>query len=283
MLNADTRALLEEKVVETVHTFGQGLVGVLSRPRDGSSSGVALVLLNAGLVQRSGPFRLYAQLARALCNLGFTVFRFDQSGLGDSPVSTVAASGRKQAEVVAAMDLVTRQTGIASFVLGGLCSGADDAFNIGPAQPRVAGIMLLDGVAYQTTGFRLRHYLPRILNPAKVARAIMRVLRRAPCGSGGGVDPGNFREFPSNADAIKTLEGLVARNANVLLLYTGGVDRYFNHARQAGECFGAVMRSPRISMEYWPDCDHTFYLKQHRDRLVELVSSWLQAGFQTGR
>ena len=281
-LNPDTRALLEGKVVETVHTFGQGLVGVLSRPRDGSSSSVALVLLNAGLVQRAGPFRVYAQLARALCNLGFTVFRFDQSGLGDSPVSSVAASGRKRAETRAAMDLVTRQTGIARFVLGGLCSGADDAFNIGPAEARVAGIVLLDGVAYLTPGYRLRHYLPRLFNPAKVLRGILRLLRRRGSAAGA-VDASNFRDFPSNADAIAALEGLVSRKANVLMLYTGGVDRYFNHVRQARECFGDVVQSPRIMLDYWPDCDHTFYLQQHRDRLVSLVSSWMQASFPVSR
>lgn len=267
-------------VVETAHTFGDGLVGVLTRPAGAIRGKSALILLNAGLVQRVGPFRMYVQMARALAEAGFVVFRFDQSGLGDSPVSSRAGEGRKLGEAVAAMNLVTALTGMRSFVLGGLCSGADDAFNIAPHDLRVNGLLLLDGVAYPTFLYKLRHVVPRLLNPAKVMRGIGRILRRTSGAAAATIDPNSFRDFPSRPEAIERLKALETRGADMLLLYTGGVDRYYNHRRQARECFGDVARSPRIRTEYWADCDHTFYVGAHRRRLVDTTVGWMTSRFR---
>lgn len=266
-------------IVETAHVFGDGLVGVLSRPEGPVEGRAALILLNAGMVHRAGPFRMYVQMARALAKAGFAVFRFDQSGLGDSPVSTQASADRKRGEVAAAMDLVARLTGLRKFVLGGLCSGADDAFNIAPHEARVVGLLMLDGVGYPTFGHRLRYYVPRLLNPAKVLRGILRLARRREEGGASDIDPNNFRDFPTREEAIQRFEQLDARGVNALLIHTGGIDRYFNHRRQTVECFGSVMRSPRMTTEYWRDCDHTFYVREHRERLLRTAVEWMRSRF----
>ena len=263
---------------ERVHRFGDGLVGVATVPVGRPPRRTALVLLNAGLVHRMGPFRLYVQLARRLAAQGYVVLRFDQSGLGDSPLSTRTSESRKRDEVAAAMDLLERETGVQGFVLGGICSGADDSFNIAPDEPRVSGIVLLDGVGYRTRGHGLRHYLPRLFNPARLLRALWRRLRRR------GDEPravGNddLRDFPDRAEAIRRLQVLDARGAQVLLLYTGGVASYHNHRRQAAENFGAVMRSPNMATEYWVECDHTFYVRRHREKLFAYLEHWMGARF----
>lgn len=265
-------------ILETAHTFGEGLVGVLTRPA-GQPNATAVVLLNAGLVQRVGPFRMYVQLARALAAEGFVVFRFDQSGLGDSPVSSHAGEGRKRREAAGAMDLVARETGVRQYVLGGLCSAADDAFNIAPDEKRVTGLLLLDGVAYTTFGYRVRYYLPRLLHPGKVLRAIGRLLRRRTSAGSDGIDANSFRDFPTQPEAVARLQALDARGASVFMLYTGGIERYYNHKRQARECFGDVMRSPRMTTDYWVDCDHTFYARHHRQRLMTAVVGWMKARY----
>lgn len=274
---------VDAAISEEVHLFGGGLVGTLSRPAGRAQEGVALVLLNAGLVHRVGPFRMYVDMARMLAGQGFVVFRFDQSGLGDSPVSQLAAGDRKRSEVVAAMDLVTRLTGIERFVVGGLCSGADDAFNIAPREERVHGLLLLDGVGYVTFQHRLRHVVPRLFNPGKVWRGIKRLLQRYRGGGGAAstIDPTSFRDFPERDEAVRRLQALDARGAQVLMLYTGGVERYYNHRRQAVECFGSVMRSPRMATKYWPECDHTFYARAHRQKLLGAVAGWMSSRFRT--
>jgi len=266
------------EVMETLHGFGDGLVGTLSRLPGRAPRRTALVLLNPGLLRRTGPFRLYVQLARRLAAQGFVVLRFDQSGLGDSALSPRVSEHLKRDEIAAAMDLVTRETGVSRFVLGGLCSGADDAFNIAPLEPRVAGIILLDGVSYPTRGHWLRHYLPRLLSPARVLRFLRRRLGGPAAAQAA---PGNedLRDFPRRAEATRRLESLDERGVQALLLYTGGAAYYHNHRRQARECFGKVMRSPRMTTDYWPECDHTFYLRAHREKLFARLAEWMVARF----
>jgi len=265
-------------MAETLHHFGDGLVGTISRPLGRPPRRTALVLLNAGLVHRMGPFRLYVQMARRLAAQGYVVLRFDQSGLGDSTLSPRVSDNRKRDEVAAALDLVAHETGVTRFVLGGLCSGADDAFRLAPIEPRVDGLLLMDGVGYPTRGHRIRHYLPRLLNPLRVLRFLRRRLHKAPAHD---VVLGNddLRDFPSRAEAVRRLASLDERGVSTLLLYTGGVASYYNHRRQARECFGKVMRSPRMATEYWPECDHTFYVRAHREKLFARLVDWMGGRF----
>jgi pimeloyl-ACP methyl ester carboxylesterase len=284
MLPQSGESVLQEGAIrETAHVFGQGLVGVLTLPREVVRGRPAVMLLNAGLVQRAGPFRVYAQLARALASCGFTVFRFDQSGRGDSANAVGADSGpeQKRAEIDAAMRLVAGLTGAERFVLSGICSGADDAFRLADEDPRVAGVVLLDGFAYRTPGYKLRRYGPGLLDAGKVMRGVGRLFNRSEA-QAPALDESDYRDFPSPDEAIARLQRLAARDARVLLVYTGGAFRYFNHARQARECFGAAMDAAQISLDYWPDCDHTFYLRKDRLRLNTRFSAWMRAQFPPG-
>ena len=271
-------AAAQPEVVETLHGFGDGLVGTLSQPQGRAPRRTAMILLNPGLLRRTGPFRIYVQLARRLAAEGFAVLRFDQSGLGDSALSPRVSGQRKREDIVAAMDLVARETGVDRFVLGGLCSGADDAFNVAPLEPHVAGVLLLDGVSYPTRGHWLRHYLPRLFDPARVLRFLRRRLGNAAAATAAAGNE-DLRDFPSRAEATRRLESLDERGVHALLLYTGGAAYYHNHRRQAGEVFGRVMRSPRMSTEYWAECDHTFYARAHREKLLAYLAGWMSTRF----
>lgn len=271
--------LCEGALLETAHVFGDGLVGVLSRPQDGGAGRPGVILLNAGLVHRVGPFRGYVALARALASCGFSVLRFDQAGLGDSQVAAGAMSGpeRKRQDMDAAIRLLAGECGVSNVVLAGICSGADDAFRAAEADSRVAGIVLLDGVAYPTSKFRLKLYGPKLLDAGKIARSVGRLF--GPGSKERWLSEGDFRDFPSQEEAIVRFQRLVARDARMLLLYTGGAARYFNYAGQARDCFGPVMDAPQVTVEYWPDCDHTFYLRSDKLRLAVRLSAWLRAQF----
>lgn len=259
---------------ESAHRFGPGLIGILHRPR-ATPQRAAVILLNAGLVQRMGPFRGYVQLARALSACGFTVLRFDQSGLGDSPVSNIPSAQRRLSEVQAGMALVAAETGAERFVLGGICSGADDAFHLAVADPRVDGALLLDGLAHRTAGFWLRYLAPRLLDPRRLWQRLRRARVQQP-----GMD--DYRDFPGRRAAALQLAQLVERGVRLLFLYTGGAYRYFNHRGQLAACLGAAARSPQVTLEYWPDCDHTFFLGRDRARLHAAVTAWMQTQFGAG-
>ena len=62
---------------------GQEISAILTEPEHRVSD-VAVVIVNAGLVHRVGPFRLHVILARELARSGFLAVRMDVSGLGYS-------------------------------------------------------------------------------------------------------------------------------------------------------------------------------------------------------
>jgi len=68
--------------------FGKtrSLVGIITDPHTvvNAHNHPAIVLLNAGVLHRVGPNRLYVKIARKLASAGFVVLRFDLSGIGDS-------------------------------------------------------------------------------------------------------------------------------------------------------------------------------------------------------
>ena len=112
-------------MIETVHTFGadESLIGIVTEPEAGTPGRPAVVLLNSGLLPRTGTFRLHVTLARALARLGFLVLRFDLAGIGDS---LQHMDGRSRAEQVAgdiqdAMAYLTSIYQHDSFVVAGLC------------------------------------------------------------------------------------------------------------------------------------------------------------------
>lgn len=256
---------------ESARSFGDGLVGVVTRPCAAASK-VGVLLLNAGITRHIGPFRAHVDLARALAEQGFAVLRFDQSGLGDSALPARADGDRRQRDIDAAMRLLAKETGVERFVLCGLCSGADDAFHLGSRDERVAGAILLDGVAYPTPGFWLRHALPRLLNFGKVLRYLMS--RRNP-----GPSLSDFRDWPSRPQARQMLATMVGRGTRLLFVFTGGAYHYFNHRAQLAASLGSAAASPRVSLEFWREYDHTFYLRKHRRVLVARICAWMREEF----
>ena len=59
-------------IVEELLSFGEGdnLAGVYCAPPTAERTGTGLVLLNAGLLHKVGPFRMWVDLARRLASRG---------------------------------------------------------------------------------------------------------------------------------------------------------------------------------------------------------------------
>ena len=118
---------------ERIVRFGpdQSLMGILTTPREARADAPHIVFVNAGIVHRVGPNRLYVDMARALAALGFPVLRFDLSGLGDSRMVPTAASLAESAAVVRyarrGSDFLSieRAPGSRVFIVSGLCSGRE--------------------------------------------------------------------------------------------------------------------------------------------------------------
>ena len=91
---------------------GRGF-GLLTRSK-GAPKGRAVVLFNAGLIHRMGPFRLHVHLARRLAEQGLDVFRFDMPRIGDAPAGTHPDA---ESVVREALDAVQASTGARSFIV----------------------------------------------------------------------------------------------------------------------------------------------------------------------
>ena len=62
-----------------------------------------------------------------------------------------------------ALDFVAAKLGAATFILIGLCSGADLAFRAALADPRIVGAVLIDGLPYHTVRSRFHNYASRLI------------------------------------------------------------------------------------------------------------------------
>ena len=156
---------------ETALLFGdrKSLVGVVTEPScRPDPERPAVLFLNAGVLHRVGPNRLHVRLARELATEGFVSMRFDFSGLGDSRPRADATSFAEAAvaETRQAMDVLAASHGARSFLLGGMCSGADNALRAAGHDPRVAGAVLIEPHSVPGPGFLLYSYRRKLLNPA---------------------------------------------------------------------------------------------------------------------
>ena len=261
--------------------FGRAshLVGVLGAPSaTAADDAVGVIVLNAGLVHRVGPFRLHVEMTRRLNACGYPTLRFDLSTLGDSGSSGESQSGSAQicADVADAMSLLATASGCARFVLVGLCSGAVNAHRVALTDARVAGAVFLDGYAYRTPGFHLRHLLRRLRHPAAIARFLVRRMRPTPAD----FEPAFDITQPPLAQVRAELAGMLDRGLRLYFIYSGGVSSYFNHPHQFGECFGRrISRRPAVAWRYLEHADHTYVLGIDRRQLLALVEHWLLLNF----
>jgi alpha-beta hydrolase superfamily lysophospholipase len=105
----------------------------------------AIVIANAGCVNRQGPHAMFVRMARRWASLGFDVLRVDLSGIGDSPV----APGGKENVTYPQSGLSDLQeaivaTGHDRAIVVGLCSGGDYAFQLGSTDASLAGSWILN-------------------------------------------------------------------------------------------------------------------------------------------
>jgi len=192
---------------------GRALYGILHRPVRDVAPGTVVVILSPGIKNRVAPHRLYVKMSRYLADRGFTVFRFDCHGLGDSEgevsekfLADLYGSiqvGRYVADTHDAMDWLQREHGARRFVLSGLCGGAITGLLAARRDPRADGILAL-GIPVILDGTKFREqkskfltegelelyrtaYLRKLFDPKSWLRLVtlrtdLRALRRAMLG-----------------------------------------------------------------------------------------------------
>ena len=276
-------------MLETVCNFGAngGLFGILTTPDDDvrvKSAPIALIL-NAGIVHRVGPFRMHVDLARSLAAQGFSTMRIDLSGLGDSSPRTgkLETENRAELDVADAMDYLTQQTGIESFVLLGLCSGAYNSHKVSVRDKRIVGGVFMDGIVFRTLGFYLRQHFVRYLKPRFWRNAIKRRwVQKRSVGDEDGESLGASEFFNVEGltidNVISDLNKLLKRGVQMLFLYTDGYDDICGRS-QFQEMYGFQPDEGQLQVEYYPKSEHTFRLIENRKAVCDRVTHWFSSHF----
>lgn len=291
-------------MIETCCQFGpqQELAGIITEP-DAIHAGTGLILINAGLVPKHGPYRLYAELARHLAQQGVRTLRFDLGDIGDSRPAHpgCALEERTRHEVSAAIEQLCDDRTPPNIVLGGLCSGAEDAFRCAETDARVSHLILIDPFSFETPGWHWHDRLYRLARSVLLGLGLHRsggnLLARwtrnasptnATAGLPGGSEKASAEEQSADASsrlnykhmgrpqASRILKTLIARGVHVHFIYTGGMRPGFNHAGQLAEMFSDIDFRGQVSLDYFPRLDHMQPLRAERNRLVETISRRLK-------
>ena len=257
--------------VNAIIRFGpeQRLTGVLT---GAPAEGPILLLPSAGLQPRAGPFRLHAELGERLRARGIRSFRYDVPGVGETP--RLNGCDAQQATLAAIEHLEATQ-GCRSFAVGGICSAADTGWDVANLDARVTAVLLLDGLCYTGPWYHYARMLDRLRRLPRHWQRMLRSARRRMRGTGGSLDADAFRTWPSHAKARSQFAQLVQRDVRLLCIFSGGYAERFMHPRQFTWSFGPPARDPRVTMHFWPDCDHTYFSRAHRERLMTTVEDWM--------
>jgi len=274
------------------------LAGILCEPTPPQSAGARplCLLVNAGLVHRVGPNRLYVQVARALAGHGYRSFRVDLSARGDSEARRDGISFIESSviEMRSVMDHLERTAGATQFVVMGICSGAINSLQAAIVDARVAGCIAIDAPAYPTWKYYVRHYRGRLLradswrNTFAGRNAIGRLLR----GGGARSEPAPHvdEEFgepfedrpprPSREEAEILLAKITGRGGRILSIFSGSWSSY-NYSNQFRDAFPSIAASGLAEVSYYPDSDHTFTRLYNQRRLLGTIQRWMSSNWPT--
>jgi pimeloyl-ACP methyl ester carboxylesterase len=281
-------------VKEKAFLFGErrSLVGILTEPGVYASNSpitgaVAVILLNAGILHRVGPGRLYVTIARELAALGFTAFRFDFSSIGDSKPRHDNLPFDKSSvdETQRAMDLLESEQGIRRFILIGGCSGARVSLATTVSDPRVSAAIMMNFPAWlgqdddpdlpkrKDEHYYLSHairdyrswcnFFRGEAHYRKIFGALTFCLRRR-----------FAREKSAASETLalrQSFESIAQRGVRIIFVYSNS-DPGLEDLRQTG---GRTLRKlcsfGKAQIIVIPRSDHTFSSLSDQERLVEVL------------
>jgi hypothetical protein len=301
---------------ETVN-FGEGgsLNGIFTpTPVKSINGDRCVIFLNAGLIHKIGPNRIYKKLAGHFSGNGFTAFRMDFSGLGDSGFSNekVSNSDSQINEVKMAMDWLQQNKGIDKFLLSGICSGAKVAWDVSRQDPRVIGLSLIDGIFADDQLLRevggkanqqvnIRYYKKNMFSLTRWRKLLSgksKVLSRkniiAAAGLIGAMTKKYIRALSQKgtnkpvshpltvdrSDKIVPWRIMFERNVKIQLIFCeGGIAIDVYKLTLSGQ-LGHYQDSGVLRIEFVKDVDHTFTPVWSQAYLSDLTISWVKQEFK---
>lgn len=266
-----------------------GLVGILTEPvASPRGHRPVVILVNAGMLHRVGPCRNTVLLARTLADAGYTSYRFDYEGTGDSSAGTVrteAGMDANTAQIKCAMDSLTQKTGAGQFVVYGLCSGARDAFHAAVADERIVGVGQIDSFSYRNRGYLARKILRKLLDITSWWHSIrVRLMPdKAEDGAGDDLSVAVWPAYPPRTEIEEKYAQLVARGVRFFTVYTGSWNEVYNYEQQLYDLFRVKGLSAHTKLLYLPGADHLFSGPVFKQKVYSEFVDYLASLDKSGR
>jgi acetyl esterase/lipase len=277
---------VNNKIIERTVSFGQNgsLIGIVTEPAHAAADLPKLVAINGGILPRSGRARIYVTLSRRLASLGYSMLRFDMSGIGDSlsrgdglPPIDAAIQDIKDA-----LDWFVGDNG--QVVLMGLCDGANFAAHRASIDPRVVGAVLIDPLVPRTRRYLMLHFWRRIFSPAIWREIVtgthpvwrtMKMKTRAVLGPDKADEPFDQNDPVVREQLRRIYQGLVDNGVEVYAIFTGGMQHRHCYREQLLDAFPTIKFTDKLRLEYFEANDHHFEWPPHRAWLLAAVEGWL--------
>lgn len=266
---------------EMIVKFGEmnSLAGILTLPQHAPpSETTAIVMLNAGLLHRVGPRRVYVKIARHFAAQQLTCLRFDLSGIGDSSISNNSQSvrDRSTSEIVSALNYLQEMYGIKRFILLGSCSGALNAIKTANLEPRVIGTVLINFRAYTTKRYLIR----KIYNKKRtiIRTALQKIgpflkdYKNTPTKPASVERFNEYDYYVSYSD----IQGLIQKKINSLIIcsqWDRSLDYMYKLLKQVYSISGP---SSFIHVRTLPGANHNLDQLAHQEKLIHYIEEWLK-------
>lgn len=262
------------------------LIGVICEPETVDSNRPAVLIFNSGVMHHIGSCRLSVKLARSFADNGIVSVRFDFSGIGDSGTRRGVAPFSESAPIEAAeiMDYLEEKRGIKKFILYGLCSGADAAYETALVDERVVAYSQIDAYCYKTALFYYNFYRPKFFELERWVNYSLRIFKKILSFRKSKVSTTNedsyleavsyIREFPPKSVVKKGLEKLVDRGFMFNIIFTAGENDY-SYLNQYRDSFSDISFEENLDLHYFDTAAHIMTHPSHQVEVVEVITKWL--------
>lgn len=256
----------------------QGRIAILHKSVD-SNAELGVVIVVGGLQYRVGSQRYFVELADKLATRGLPTIRYDHVGCGDAYGDAKHFSANTE-ELGEAITLILEScNNLSGVILWGLCDGATAAAEYAHLDPRVKGVVLVNGWIHspwqESKNLWLEYYSKRIFDPNTWLAYI-----RNPSRIGE-----TIRAFWSRIASLRNKDPLSDHGKNVvenLTKFTGNLMSIVSGSDVTGLTFIDYIKDnapnvyARLDRVEIAGADHTFTQNSWRQACSDYTLKWIQ-------
>ncbi len=244
-----------------------------------------ILLVNSGLLNRTGPFGQYVRMAREFALHGFSTFRFDLSGIGDSDRRNDNRSADEHAmqDIKEVMSFLEQQNNDKNFIIMGICTGADNAHRAMLKHKKIIGAVSIDGYCYPTFKYYFNYYYARLWRLSCWLNLLKSLFVRFGAVFIKRNKKQDFESFdfewilPTRSKTSADFNHFIQRNAYLLNVFTASWP--CNYDEQLADALPNVEFGDNIKSVYIENAEHTFPFIENRSRLSKIIVNWLEQHF----